>query len=239
MDAGDVIAELKQYGSSERAEHSLRFFKTGPGQYGEGDKFLGVTVPLQRKVAKKYRGLDLAQTKKLVTGSWHEARLTGLLILVDKYKRGDALDKKKIYDFYVDHTKFINNWDLVDSSAGYIVGDFLDGHPEKMRILENLAGSGSIWERRIAMIACFHFILQGSSTEALKVGNLLINDSEDLIQKAVGWMLRETGKRVSRHALLKFLDIHAKTMPRTTLRYAIEHLPAAQKNHYMNLKNAT
>lgn len=236
ISAKDVSKELRALASSERAEASAWFFKTGPGQYGEGDKFLGVSVPIQRRIAKHYHQLPLKEIKKLIASSWHEERLTALFILVYAYKKADASGKKAIYDFYMSHTSNINNWDLVDSSAAYIVGDFLDGHPEKMRILTKMARSNILWERRIAIISCLHFIMRESSKEALVIIDILIDDSHGLIQKAVGWMLREIGKRVSRLTLKSYLDGHAATMPRTTLRYALEHLSKEEKTHYMRLK---
>ena len=224
--------DLRQYINPEKAVFLPRFFKTGPGQYAEGDKFLGVTVPNQRLVAKKYKDLPLNQVEKLIGSPWHEERLTGLFILVGIYQKGDEKVKKEVYDFYISHTKNINNWDLVDTSAGYIVGQYLENRPEKMKVLRQLAKSDLLWERRIAMIATLAYIVKGSSEEALEIAEVLLNDKHDLIQKAVGWMLREVGKRCSRQVLVEFLNKYYKTMPRTTLRYAIEHFsPEIRKNY--------
>lgn len=235
MKAADVSKALRLVATPKKAKANAWFFKSGPGEYAEGDKFLGVTVPEQRKIAKQHKDLSLSEVKKLVTSSWHEERLTGLFILVDQFKHGDEKARAQIYKFYLNHTGSINNWDLVDSSASYIVGPYLENLSEKMKVLTKLAGSKSLWERRIAMIATGHYIYQGRADEALIIAETLVDDNHDLIQKAVGWMLREIGKRVGREPLLKFLDRHAATMPRTALRYAIEHFEPRLKAHYMSL----
>ena len=235
MTANDVSYALRQVATPQKAKASAWFFKTGPGQYGEGDKFLGVTLPEQRAIAKKYKDLPLKDVEKLVTSPWHEERLTGLIILVGQYKKGDEDKQKEIYDFYISHTKNINNWDLVDTSAEYIVGTWLDGKPEKMKALKKLANSDWLWDRRIAMLATFDYIKKGRADEAIEIAEQLLPDKHDLIQKAVGWMLREIGKKIDRATLIKFLDKHAATMPRTSLRYAIEHLNPELKAHYMGL----
>lgn len=237
MTAEDVSKALKLASTPERARANAWFFKTGPGQYGEGDKFLGVTVPQQRKVAKTFKDLPLQEVEKLIQSPWHEQRLTGLLILVGQFQHGTDSQRKTIYEFYISHTKWVNNWDLVDSSASYIVGQWLDDKPEKLKVLQTLAESDLLWERRIAMISTLEYIAKGRADEALVLAEQLLYDKHDLIQKAVGWMLREIGKRVDRRLLMDFLDNYAGTMPRTTLRYAIEHLPPGQKQHYMQLKS--
>jgi len=234
--AKEAQTALRAAANPEKAAFFPRFFKAGPGQYAEGDKFLGVTVPQQRLIVKQFQALSLSEVEKLVTGEWHEERLTGLLILVAQYKKGDDAIKKACYDFYLAHAANINNWDLVDSSAEFIVGPWLDTYNPsgKMVVLRKLAHSKSLWERRIAMLATFAYIKNGRADEALEIAELLLHDSHDLIQKAVGWMLRELGKRVDRALLLAFLDEHAATMPRTTLRYAIEHLDVDSRRHYMS-----
>ncbi len=230
----DLKADLRAVADPEKAAFSPRFFKAGPGEYAEGDQFLGVTVPLQRKIAKKYRGMWLGDIEKLVTSPWHEERLTGLIILVNAYKTGSEKAKQEIYNFYITHTDCINNWDLVDSSAGYIVGPQLEDSPYKMKVLTKLAKSSNLWERRIAMLATFHYIVnRGRADEALIIAEILLHDKHDLIQKAVGWMLREIGKRVDRELLVSFLNKHAATMPRTTLRYAIEHFDKLTRGNYL------
>jgi 3-methyladenine DNA glycosylase AlkD len=172
----------------------------------------------------------------LLQSGWHEERLAASFILVAQFQKAGAANKKAIYDFYLAHTKWINNWDLVDSSAEFIVGPYLENRPEKLRVLQTLAKSKSLWERRIAMLATFDYIKKGRADEALIIAEQLLHDPHDLIQKAVGWMLRETGKRVDRQLLVAFLDGRAATMPRTTLRYAIEHLSPDQRADYLARK---
>ncbi len=225
--------DLRASINHEKAAFFPRFFKAGPGQYAEGDKFLGVTVPEQRKIAKKYKDLPLKNIESLIQSPWHEERLTGLFILIQHFLRADELGKKEIYDFYVSHTAYINNWDLVDSSAGYIVGGYLADKPEKMTVLRGLASSELLWDRRIAMIATLAYIVKGQANEALEIAEILLYDKHDLIQKAVGWMLREIGKRCDRQLLIDFLAKHYKTMPRTTLRYAIEHFDTPTRKKYL------
>jgi len=231
--ADQVSVALRIVATPERAKSNAWFFKSGPGQYGEGDKFLGVSVPQQRTVAKQFKDLPLTEVEKLVMSPLHEERLTGVFILVGQYQRGDEVGKKAIYDFYMSHTACINNWDLVDSSAGYIVGPQLENDPNKMKILTKLAKSDPLWDRRIAMLATFHYIMRGRADEALAIIEILLNDKHDLIQKAVGWMLREIGKRADRQILVQFLDKHASTMPRTSLRYAIEHFSSSERAQYL------
>lgn len=233
MSAKSVSLALRAIATSERAKSSAWFFKSGPGQYGEGDRFLGVTVPQQRKIANQFRDLPLLEIEKLIKSRWHEERLTSLFILVDQFKRGDDVTKKAACDFYMSHTKWINNWDLVDSSAPYIIGPWLDGKPEKMKVLRKLAQSKVLWDRRIAILATFAYIKQGRADEALEISKVLLQDKHDLVQKAVGWMLREIGKKVDKELLIYFLDNHAADMSRTTLRYAIEHLDRQQRAKYM------
>ena len=234
----DVQIALRNVADPIRATQTARFFKTGPGQYGEGDKFLGVTVPNTRKIVKVFHDLPLSEVEKLLISDWHEDRLAALLILVWKYPRATAAAQREIYEFYLTHTTYINNWDFVDASAEHIVGPYLTGKPEKMDVLRKLARADSIWDRRIAMLATFHYIRQGRADEALDIIDILLHDTHDLIRKATGWMLREIGKRVDRDILLTYLDAHAHDMPRTTLRYAIEHLSVEQKQHYMQQKNS-
>ena len=216
--------------------NSAWFFKTGPGQYGEGDQFLGITVPDQRKVAQKYKGLSLRDAEKLLKSKWHEVRLTALIILVNQFKKGDLPKKKEIYEFYLSHTARINNWDLVDTSARDIVGGYIYYNQELLPTLDHLAISKSLWERRIAIIATFYFLMKGEPDVTIKLSKILLHDKEDLMHKAVGWMLREMGKRCDRQVLIGFLDQHAHEMPRTTLRYAIEHLDPPTRKKYLTMK---
>jgi len=209
---------LRALADSIRAEHSLRFFKTGPGQYGEGDRFLGLVVPDMRRLVREFRALPLVDADALLASPWHEERLVALMILVEQYRRSpDAA----IYRLYLGRTDRINNWDLVDVSAPHIVGAHLASRSRKP--LYRLAKSKSLWDRRIAIIATQHFIRLGDFDDTLAIARLLLNDTHDLIHKACGWMLREIGKRDER-ALREFLDEHAAAMPRTMLRYAIERL---------------
>jgi 3-methyladenine DNA glycosylase AlkD len=236
MTAQDAQQALRKVARPERVESTKRFFKAYPGGYSEGDKFLSCSVPATRLVAKEFYGMSLAELDKLISSEWHDDRLLALIILVRQYQKGSEAERKAIYDFYLSHTAHINNWDLVDSSAEFIVGPWLEDRPEKMRVLTKLAASKGLWERRIAMLSTFDYIKKGDATDALVIAELLLHDSHDLIQKAVGWMLREIGKRVDRKVLLAFLDKHAHDMPRTTLRYSLEHLSPEQRTHYMALK---
>ncbi len=226
-----IVQRLIGMGSAAAATQAQRYFRTGPGEYGEGDKFLGVRVPALRGLAVELREESADVAWQLLTSEWHEARLFALILLVRIYERGDTNIQKKIYTAYLKHTRFINNWDLVDSSAAPIVGHWL---ADKDRApLTKLAASASLWERRIAMIATYHFIKAGNGDETLRIATLLLHNSEDLIHKAVGWMLREVGQRVSREVEERFLKQHYQTMPRTMLRYAIEHFPEAQRKRYL------
>ena len=229
MKATDVLADLKSLANSERAKNNQWFFKTGKGEYGEGDQFWGLTVPQVRSVVKQYKDLSLNEIVKLLHHKVHEVRLCAVLLLVAQYKNNPDL----VYKTYLENTKYINNWDLVDCSAGYIVGPYLE-HKDK-DILTTLAHSNNVWERRIAMISTFYYIYNGHSQEALRIAEILVNDKHDLIQKAVGWMLREIGKRCSIEEEEVFLKKYAATMPRTALRYAIERFTPEKKSHYMNL----
>jgi 3-methyladenine DNA glycosylase AlkD len=206
------------------------FFKTGPGQYGAGDKFLGLRVPDLRRFVREYPDLEDSQALEMLRSAWHEERLLALLFLVDKYRRGDSPVRAKLHRAYLANTRYINNWDLVDASAHYIVGQHLDAR--NIRLLERLARSDDIWERRIAIVATFHFIRAGEFRPTLKIAKLLVDDSHDLIHKAVGWMLREVGKR-DRRVLDGFLRKHFRSMPRTMLRYAIERHPERVRKHYL------
>jgi 3-methyladenine DNA glycosylase AlkD len=226
--------DLKGLATPERAKASAWYFKTGPGQYGEGDKFIGLTVPQMRTVSKKYKDLRIGEIATLLHSPIHEERAVALLILAGQLKKADEEGKKKIVDFYLANTQYVNNWDLVDSSAGYILGEYLLDKPKGT--LYKLARSCSLWERRISIIATSAFIARGESAETLKIAELLLGDKHDLIHKAVGWMLREVGKRIDERILTGFLDKQAATMPRTTLRYALERLTPEQRSHYMKLR---
>jgi len=227
-----IIQEIEHFGSPERAKHSMRFFKTGLDQYGEGDIFYGVTVPEMRSVARKYCNISLDDTIKLLHNTYHECRLVALLILVEKYERAKTdIEKKQVYELYLRNAKYINNWDLVDLSSHKIVGAYL--YDKDRDILYRLAKSSDLWEKRISIISTFYFIYRKDFDDSIKIAEILLNDKHDLIHKAVGWMLREVGKR-DQDILEKFLKKHYKTMPRTMLRYAIEKFDEKKKKFYMN-----
>lgn len=220
--------ELKAKASPEKAKLLSGFFKTGKGEYGEGDVFLGVMVPESRKVAQKYAGLKLADVIRLLHSKIHEERLTALLIMVDKFQAGE--EQERIYHLYLKNTEDINNWDLVDLSAHKIVGAYLSDKPKT--ILYKLARSKSVWERRIAVLATFNFIKDNNFSESLKIARMLLDDKHNLIHKAVGWMLREVGKRDLKTEE-RFLRAYGKKMPRTMLRYAIEKFPEEKRRRYL------
>lgn len=223
-------AELKKLANPKKAEFLKGFFKTGKGEYAEGDKLLGITVPAQRAVAKKFYGLPLGDIETLLRSPWHEHRLTGLFLLVNAYERGDAAGKKRALACYLSNLKGVNNWDLVDSSAHLILGaSMLTGSRKR---LYTFARSKDLWKRRIAIVATLAFIRNDDFGDTVKISELLLQDRHDLIHKASGWMLREAGKRDA-SVLLGFLDKHHKAMPRTMLRYALERLPAATRAKYM------
>ena len=226
----DVKGYMQELSNPKIAEHSLRFFKTGPGEYGEGDIFLGIRVPVTRKVARKFRELPLEQVLKLLKSKFHEERLLALFILVALFKKGNDKEKKNIYDAYLDNTDTINNWDLVDSSAHQIVGGYLFERNRKR--LYQLAKSKSLWERRISMIATYTFIKKDDFEDTLRLSEILLTDEEDLMHKAVGWMLREVGKK-DIEVEERFLRKHYKKMPRTMLRYAIEKFEEEKRQGYL------
>ncbi len=226
----EIRARLQKLGTKQRAKVSRSFFKTGPGEYGAGDIFLGVTVPELRQLATEYQAITLTEVTQLLRSAIHEERLLALLIFCRAYARGDGHAKQRIYELYLGNSRYINNWDLVDASAEQIVGTFLTGRSKKP--LYTLARSGDLWERRIAIMATFHFIKRGKFAETLKIATILLADKEDLIHKAVGWMLREIGKRRIQIEE-RFLKEHYKKMPRTMLRYAIERFPEAKRQRYL------
>jgi 3-methyladenine DNA glycosylase AlkD len=222
--------DLRKVASRERADVSRRFFKTGPGEYGAGDRFLGVTVPELRRLARLYQNLPLKDVVRLLKSGWHEERQLALLILIRQYQRANPAQRDTIYNLYLRNTRHINNWDLVDCSAGPIVGAHLEGGGRQP--LRRLAKSPSVWERRIAMLSTFHYIKKGEYDAALVIATILVGDRHDLIQKAVGWMLREIGNR-DRLVEERFLRAHADGMPRTMLRYAIERFPEPVRLRYL------
>lgn len=230
MKSTEIKKELEDYIDPVKREYLPKFFKTGKGQYGEGDKFLGVVVPNTRIVAKKHKDVSFEVVAELLQSEWHECRLCALLMMVERFKKSDEKEREIIYRFYLSQTKHINNWDLVDLSAPYIVGDYLK---DKSRDdLYRLAESNLLWEQRIAVVATVTLIRNNDFIDILRLAELLLQHKHDLIQKAVGWMLREMGKK-DRDLLLQFLDKYSKVMPRTMLRYSIEKLTEAERKYYM------
>lgn len=236
--AKSVMKELALVSDKQKAVFVARYFKTGKGQYGEGDVFIGVTVPAVRVVVKKYRELPLSEVQVLLTSKIHEHRLAALLILCLQYKNADAKGKKNIFDVYLKHTAYINNWDLVDTSARDIVGQYIFEQQtkiERMKFLKKYVESKSLWERRIAIISTAYGISKGYFDEICIISEVLLKDTHDLIHKALGWMLREMGKKnkEGEQRLLKFLDEYASKMPRTMLRYSLERLDIKARKRYM------
>ena len=230
MQKSIIIKDLNKYSSKKQAAILQRFFKTGPEEYGEGDIFAGIKVPNIRAVVKKYRGTPLNEVKKLLNSKIHEYRLCALLILVWQFKAGNDQHKHKIYNIYLSHTKHINNWDLVDLSAEHIVGEYLYAQPQDM--IYALAETDDLWKRRISVLATFNYIKKGRFDVTIKLAEILIDDEHDLIHKAVGWMLREIGKR-DINIEETFLKQYYKNMPRTMLRYAIEKFPEPKRQRYL------
>lgn len=231
LKAKDVKKALKVVSDPVKAKLLGRFFKTGKGEYGEGDKFLGVVVPAQRKIAEEFKDLSLSEIEDLLHSKYHEERMTALFLLVSKFKKADEKGRKEIFNLYNRNTEWINNWDLVDLSAPNIIGEYLK---DKDRLLlYKYAKSANMWERRIAILSTFTFIKDGQCGDALKIAEKLLNDKHDLIHKAVGWMLREVGKRCGDGAEEEFLDKHYKIMTRTMLRYAIEKFPEEKRQKYL------
>ncbi len=226
----DIRVQVRELSDPRVAEHSQRFFKTGPGEYGEGDTFVGVRVPALRRLAQQHRGVSLRVAERLLQSPIHEERLLALFILVKRYEHSNATGRKEVFDLYQRNMRFVNSWDLVDSSAHKIIGDFLRNRSR--RLLRRLAKSGVLWERRIAIISTMAYINDGEFGETFKIAEELLRDDEDLIHKAVGWMLREIGNR-DRKVEEAFLKKHYKAMPRTMLRYAIEKLPETKRRRFL------
>lgn len=231
LTAGAVRAALAASADADKAKTLARFFKTGPGEYAEGDVFVGVTVPVQRKIARTFRGLPLAEVTKLLASKVHEERLTALLLLVDTFTRGDDETRRAVVDLYLANLRRVNNWDLVDSSAPQILGAWLLTRDRD--VVYKLAASDNLWERRVAMVSTYAFIRAGEHADTFELARRLMHDEHDLMHKAAGWMLREVGKRVGAELLRGFLKEHAGALPRTALRYAIEHFSPAERARWM------
>ena len=231
--SSDALWErLQDLADPKIAQHSQRFFKTGPGEYGEGDRFLGIRVPMIRALAKEARGLPADESLLFLRSEWHEARLLALVMLVNAYKKADAAGREAIAQTYLANTDHIDNWDLVDTSAHHIIGPHVEA-TGAMDLLDRLAASEGVWERRIAIVSTFHFIRRDEYAPTLLMAETLRNDPHDLIHKAVGWMLREVGKR-DREVEEGFLRRYAAQMPRTMLRYAIERFPEPLRQRYLH-----
>jgi len=225
--------DLQELVDPKRAKHSQRFFKTGPGEYGEGDKFLGLTMPKIRQVCKKYKDLSLNEISQLLKSPYHDIRMAGVIILTNQAKKAKGNKPQKIFEFYLNNVDGINNWDLVDLSSCYVVGKYLLKNPSQRKTLYQLAKSKNLWERRIAVISTLYFIRYDEFKDALKLATVLVNDKHDLMHKAVGWVLREVGKK-DQALEEKFLKQHYQTMPRTMLRYAIEKFSPQKRKFYLN-----
>jgi len=233
MSINKLREKIKRVSNKKHAEAMLWFFKTGKGEYGEGDIFAGIKVPVQRKIAKEFLNLSFTELKELLKSKVHEERLIALLILVEKYEKGEKKENDKIFRFYIDNRKGINNWDLVDLSAPKIIGHYLLNKDKKL--LYDFAKSENLWDRRIAILSTYSFIKSGSYDDALRISDLLLNDKHDLIHKAVGWMLREVGKNNLAVEEI-FLQPRYNKMPRTMLRYAIEKFPETKRKKYLEGK---
>jgi len=226
-----VHEDLESLSDPDDVKNLRRFFKTGPGEYGEGDQFRGIRVPVTRKLAQKFKDLSITDIEELLQSKFHEDRLLALFLLIQHFQKGDPNSQKLIYDLYLKNIRFINNWDLVDSSAEHILGAWLSDKCKDL--LFDFTHSDSLWKRRIAIMSTFHYIKKGEFDISLRIAEILRNDPEDLIQKAVGWMLREIGKR-DLATEETFLKKYYKELPRTMLRYAIEKFPEEKRQKYLN-----
>ncbi len=226
----EIQKSLRKLSNPEKAKFVARYFKTGKGEYGEGDIFLGLSVPESRKIAKKFSNLSIDEVSELLTSKIHEERFVALEILVFRFEKGDEKLREEIYKFYLKNKVYINNWDLVDTSAPYIVGEFLKNKDKS--ILIKLAKSKNLWEKRISIVSTYAFIKNNDLKTTFEISKILLSDSHDLIHKAIGWMLREAGK-ISQEELENFLKTNYFSLPRTTLRYAIERFPEEKRKKYL------
>lgn len=241
MFAKEIIERYLSLKNPQEARNLARFFKTGEGQYGYGDKFLGVRVPVTRNIVKDYKNkIDIDNCLKLVKSEWHEIRLAGFLLLIELYrkanKKKDFSAAKNIVKIYVNHIPYGNNWDLVDLVCEYILGDWLINHPQERHILDEFAEKkDSLWHHRVAIVSTFSLIRAGQYSDTIRIAKKFLSHKHDLIHKATGWMLREMGKRGGYDELIAFLDNHATEMPRTALRYSIERFPEDLRQYYLKL----
>ena len=231
MKISEFQREIRRLANPEIAEHSQRFFKTGPGEYGEGDRFLGVRMPAIRKTVARFSEMDIDAIRRILTSEWHEERIGAVLLLVRRFERGTPQQQAEVYRVYLKDRRFVNNWDLVDASAHRIVGPYLESRSRAP--LARLAKSKSQWDRRIAILATFHFIRQHDFDDILALAERMLDDPEDLIHKATGWMLREVANR-NRDVAEQFLAYYYQQMPRTMLRYAIERFPDQRRKAYLH-----
>jgi len=233
VSATSLAAAILAAGNPATAQILQRFFKTAPGQYGEGDRFAGVKIPVLRALVRQHKAIAPREAVKLMRSGIHEHRLAALMLWVHHFERGDEAVRRSVFDLYLAHTRYINNWDLVDVSAPQVVGGFLD--PADTAFLRTLAQSPLLWERRIAIVCTHSYIRRNVFAPTLQLCEILLGDRHDLMHKACGWMLREVGKR-DRAVLSRFLDQHAAAMPRTMLRYALEHYAPGDRRRYMQMK---
>lgn len=234
VSSSSVIERAMEMGSAELAFFQVRFFKTGKGQYGEGDKFLGLVVPQSRNIAKEYKSIPLIEIIETLKNPYHEVRLIALFILIYRFERGNENVREKCVGVYLDHLDFVNNWDLVDTSAYKILGSYLLDHPKKISIIWDLAKSNHLWRERVAVVSTLAFIRKGLLTETFQLCEYFLKHPHDLMHKACGWMLREAGKK-DKAALIDFLESHAVVMPRTVLRYALEKVSPEEKAYFMKM----
>lgn len=242
MQAKEIADLFLSLGNPSQAQHLSRFFKTGEGEYGYGDKFLGIKVPETRNIVKRYKttvGIDDCIT--LIKSEWHEIRLAGFLLLIELYNRtkknGNDADIIRIVNIYIDHIPYGNNWDLVDLVCSYILGDWLIDNPKQRNILDRFADMhDSLWHQRVAIVSTFSLIRAGQYSDTIRISQKFLTHKHDLIHKATGWMLREMGKRGGYNELIAFLDEHATSMPRTALRYSIERFPEDLRQYYLKKK---
>lgn len=240
LTAKDFIERLKKQSNPEQAKQYLRYFKTGKGQYGEGDMFIGVRMGTVFALAKEFIDMPLKEIEKMLENKIHEVRASAMSIMNQQARKKKTPEsrRKELYDLYLRRHDRINNWDLVDVSAPYVIGGYLYEFNKPRNILYKLARSKNLWERRTSILATGYFIKQGDVEDTYKIAEMLLNDKEDLIHKAVGWMLRASGGGANKQKLISFLDKHAAAMPRTLLRYSLEHLDKKEREHYMGLKKS-
>ncbi len=238
MNLKEIEKDISNSSDNNRAKILQRFFKTGKGEYAEGDIFVGIDVPTLRRISKKYKDINIDIVLALLHSKIHEERLLALYLLLYKFENGSLKEKKEIFNIYLSNTKYINNWDLVDTSARDIIGGHLYENIKNYNVLIKLAKSEDLWERRIAIISTYYYIMKGDYSPTFTISKILINDKHDLIQKAVGWMLREVGKRISPEIEKDFINENIKNISRVSLSYAIEHFNYDERKKYLELRKS-